>query len=231
MSERRRLSGEERRGSILRAAARVFAENGFRGTTTKALAEAAGVSEALIFKHFPSKEALFEAMQAGYAPDQEAEGYRRLMAMPPSTATLVFVVHAYYDRMVEDRPPGAESEDAVLARLMFRSLMDDGEFARVFLRRVASRLVAKVAECIPAAASAGDMDASPSHPDLLGWFAHHLGVTLLLYRLPETSAVDYGVSRQALVAQAVGFVLRGIGLKEEAIRRCYRPEESSPRRD
>src|SRR5262249_44068259 len=64
MGRRRRLRGEERRESILRAARRVFAERGFSGTTTRALAEAAGVSEALLFQHFPSKEALYAAMLA-----------------------------------------------------------------------------------------------------------------------------------------------------------------------
>ena len=42
---------------------RVFAAKGFDGTTTRELADAAGVSEALLFKHFPNKEALFSAMK------------------------------------------------------------------------------------------------------------------------------------------------------------------------
>ena len=58
-----KLSSEERKAAILRAVRRVFAEKGFDGTTTRALADAAGVSEALLFKHFPNKEALFSAMK------------------------------------------------------------------------------------------------------------------------------------------------------------------------
>jgi AcrR family transcriptional regulator len=55
-----RLTHERRHQQILDTAIQVFAKSGFRGTTTKQLAKAAGVSEATIFLHFPSKEALYE---------------------------------------------------------------------------------------------------------------------------------------------------------------------------
>jgi AcrR family transcriptional regulator len=52
------------REHILAAAARLYAEHGFRGTTTRALAEAAGVNEVTLFRIFGSKEALIlEAMR------------------------------------------------------------------------------------------------------------------------------------------------------------------------
>ena len=59
----KKLSGNERRAAIVKAVREVFAEKGFDGTTTRELAAAAGVSEALLFKHFPNKEALYSAMQ------------------------------------------------------------------------------------------------------------------------------------------------------------------------
>jgi AcrR family transcriptional regulator len=53
-----------RRADILDAAAQVFAQHGFRGSTTRRIAEAAGVNEITIFRQFGSKEALIkEAMQ------------------------------------------------------------------------------------------------------------------------------------------------------------------------
>jgi hypothetical protein len=39
--------------------------------------------------------------------------------------------------------------------------------------------------------------------------------------------IDYQVSRPKLVEQAVWFVLRGMGLKEEAIKRYYNPKALS----
>src|SRR3972149_4316194 len=57
-----RLSSEDRREAIVEAVKGVFAEKGFDGTTTRELANAAGVSEALLYKHFPSKESLYAAL-------------------------------------------------------------------------------------------------------------------------------------------------------------------------
>ena len=48
-----------RRQLILGAAKRCFARHGYTGTTTKSVAAAAAISEALLFKHFPSKAALY----------------------------------------------------------------------------------------------------------------------------------------------------------------------------
>ena len=57
-----RLTGRERRHVIVEAAVTLFSRKGFRGTTTKEIAEAAGCSEATIFKHFATKNELYSAI-------------------------------------------------------------------------------------------------------------------------------------------------------------------------
>lgn len=54
-----RMAGTDRRAHLLSVARRVFADRGYRATTTSSIARAAGVSEPLLFKHFGSKEELF----------------------------------------------------------------------------------------------------------------------------------------------------------------------------
>src|SRR4051795_3080789 len=94
-----RLDSEERRKAIIDAALPLFARKGFAGTTTKELAEAAGVSEALIFKHFPSKAALYaEILQSGCVGDPVLE---QLRAQEPSTETLVRIVRGLVTHFVE----------------------------------------------------------------------------------------------------------------------------------
>ena len=56
------MRGDERRDQILATAVNLFSRNGFRGTTTKEIARAAGVSEAMVFRHFATKEALYGAI-------------------------------------------------------------------------------------------------------------------------------------------------------------------------
>ncbi len=53
-----------RQASLIAAATSLFAARGFRGTRTKEIATAAGVSEALLFKYFPTKRALYGAILA-----------------------------------------------------------------------------------------------------------------------------------------------------------------------
>ena len=57
-----RMPGEDRRRQLLRVAIESFARNGFSGTKTKDIAAAAGVSEAILFRHFASKEDLYHAI-------------------------------------------------------------------------------------------------------------------------------------------------------------------------
>src|SRR2546426_7184448 len=59
-----RSAGQERQASIIAAAAALFAAKGFNGTTTREIAKAAGVSEALVFKYFPTKRTLYAAILA-----------------------------------------------------------------------------------------------------------------------------------------------------------------------
>ena len=59
-----RRSSQERQASLIQAATALFAKKGFNGTTTKEIAKAAGISEALVYKHFPTKHALYAAILA-----------------------------------------------------------------------------------------------------------------------------------------------------------------------
>ena len=54
-----RLSGEERRASIAAAATEVFAKRGYEGARIEEIADAAGVSKALIYEHFDGKRELY----------------------------------------------------------------------------------------------------------------------------------------------------------------------------
>src|SRR5664279_712860 len=57
-----RMSAPERRAAIVQAAIKLFAERGFRGTTTRELAAAVGVSEPVLYEHFRTKRDLYAAI-------------------------------------------------------------------------------------------------------------------------------------------------------------------------
>ncbi|MEU6094449.1 MFS transporter [Streptomyces sp. NPDC047079] len=69
----RQLStAEERRETVLRTAIGAFAARGYRGTTTAEVAKAAGISQAYVYRLFPSKESLFTAVVEAPPPEPAA---------------------------------------------------------------------------------------------------------------------------------------------------------------
>lgn len=222
MTNSLRLSADARRNAIVEAATKVFAENGFHGTTTRELAKAAGVSEALLYKHFPSKESLFTAMLATGANGALSVAFKRIMTLEPSTSTLVIMVHfmiSYY--ALGD---AADSPTSAMNILQVRSLLADGEFVRLRHKRFAPAWIEKFDECLKRATDAGDVKESPVRRDLRVWFVQHLAFSLMLNLHPKTPAIDYDADRETLVRQATWFALLGIGFREEAIRRNFNPE-------
>lgn len=55
------------RDKILDTALRLFSRKGYLGATTREIAREAGVAEVTLFRHFPSKEALFEEVINRYS--------------------------------------------------------------------------------------------------------------------------------------------------------------------
>jgi AcrR family transcriptional regulator len=67
-----RLSGPERRQSILREAQQLFAEKGFHGVSIDEIARAVNVSPAILYRHFESKQALYDAVLHELASQRES---------------------------------------------------------------------------------------------------------------------------------------------------------------
>ena len=218
-----KLSSRERRADIIKAVRRVFAEKGFDGTTTRELAEAAGVSEALLFKHFPNKEALYLAMQTSCCVQRDPGLMERIEAMPPSGRTLVRLIQFFVAHVVAAQAAG-DDDEALQTRMMVRSLTEDGEFARTFLKGSPSEGNRILRDSLRAAITAGEAVNGRVRPDMAAWLAQHLMAMLKILLLPDEPVIEYEVSQQKLAEQAVWFILRGMGLKDEAIQRYYNPK-------
>ncbi len=97
MGERRRLE-PDRRGQILEAALRVFAERGFHKATIKEIAREAGIkSSALIYWYFEDKDDLFQAVMAEFSPlVQQVADPAALMDCPPEEV-LPLIAKAHLD--------------------------------------------------------------------------------------------------------------------------------------
>ena len=98
-----RMSATNRQRQLLDAALTVFSRKGFKGTTTKEIAAEAGVAEAVIFQHFPSKDALYNAvldLNLGvFDTDQAAEAIKKHMEHGDDEelfrAVMLRIMHGY----------------------------------------------------------------------------------------------------------------------------------------
>lgn len=207
------MTSDLRRQLILGAAKRCFARHGYNGTTTKSVAAAAAISEALLFKHFPSKAALYaEILSEECEADPELA---ILLEREPSTATLVELIRGMVQHFVEiaDCP---DQEEAQRMRLMVTSHLDDGEFARLLYAKIEKLIGTVFVASLERAVAAGDAVPPGSDPLNLFWFAHHAVMTAALTRLPATPCLTYGRTND-LDRQLCAFLLRGIGLNDAAI--------------
>ena len=220
----RKLKAQDRRPAIAEAAIPVFARHGFAGATTKKLAEAAGVSEALLYKYFPSKEAIYQEIVRSTVrslPKRLDSAFGRVGALKPSTEWLICRTHLWaHQFLVLD---GSEQQEDLrnIHRLILNSLKEDGEFARRVFKQVLQEHLVGFQTAYEAAQAAGDIAPGMADATNAFWLVHHTIVMTAYTRLPARATVDYVGSNEALVRQTVAFVLRGLGMKARVIAAKY----------
>jgi AcrR family transcriptional regulator len=208
-----RMTSDLRRQLILSAAKRCFARHGFAGTTTKSVAAAASISEGLLFKHFPSKSALYAEI---LSEECEADpALHRLLGLEPSTETLVTLIRQMVHHFME-LSGAPDQQEAQRLRLMVTSHLDDGEFARLIYQKIGDMIGSMFTASLQRAVEAGDAVRIGREPMNLFWFAHHTVLMAALVRLPSVPCLPYGNPAE-LERQVCEFILRGIGLNETVI--------------
>jgi len=103
---RRRMSAEDRRVAVISAALSEFAQHGFEGTATDAIASAAGVSQPYLFQLFGSKRELFIAtVQEAFARTWSAfeTAGEAAKAVDPSAESILHAMGIAYCDLLRDR--------------------------------------------------------------------------------------------------------------------------------
>jgi AcrR family transcriptional regulator len=128
-----RLKAGDRRSQILAAALDVFAELGFHGARTRDLAEKAGVSEALLFRHFATKEDLVRAIL-------ESVGFEERIGMMEEHFTRLHPREGLC--RIAEYSLTALRDDPRVFRVIFFGVLEVPELAGEFYRKFLSRLLA-----------------------------------------------------------------------------------------
>src|SRR5574340_66718 len=119
-----RVPAQDRRQQILELATRLFARRGYQGTTTRQIAEQAGVNEAIIFRHFPSKEHLYWAVIEHQI--RRRGGRERLRAELQAEGSDAEVLTALAERLLR--------RDTTLSRLLLFTALENHKLSHRFFR-------------------------------------------------------------------------------------------------
>jgi AcrR family transcriptional regulator len=165
---------EATRGAILAAAGRLFGDQGFAATSVDTIAGEAGVAKGAVYHHFPTKEAVFEAVLEAVSADLAAEVTAAAREAPDVLATLGSASQAYFAATARPVTRRIVLEDgpAVLGWLRWREIdlkhfedavprvlaaaMEQGLIARQPIEPLSRVLQGAMTEAAMAAASGGD---------------------------------------------------------------------------
>lgn len=138
-----RMSAEDRRLQILRVAVSLFSQKGFGGTTTREIAQAAGVSEAMVFRHFATKQELYSAILDHKACSGDS--------MNPEQMVADALKHKDDRAVFEQLARGALDHhecDPEFQRLLLHSALEGHELAEMFFEKFIRRVYELLADYI-----------------------------------------------------------------------------------
>jgi len=152
---RSRLKAEKRREQILDSAVTVFGRKGFEGATTRALARQAGVSEAMIFRFFPDKAALYRAIIDRFIASS-GDPFPHAAAAARDDAGVLAGLAGSLIRSME--------KDPAFVRLLFFSALEGHELSRLFLEARILKLTRALARYLARRMEEGALRPAPPLP-------------------------------------------------------------------
>src|SRR5665213_180643 len=138
-----RMSGGDRRQQLIEVAIDLFSRKGFAGTTTKEIAAAAGVTEAMIFRHFATKQDFYKAILDYKCALSSAEGWMAGMQalMDANDDEGLF-------RLLVSKIVAFDRDETKFARLLVHAALEGHELAIMHHDQLAMPIGAKFKEYI-----------------------------------------------------------------------------------
>jgi TetR/AcrR family transcriptional regulator len=128
---RKRFPAEKRRAQLLRIAVELFSRRGFEGTTTKAIAAAAGVSEGIIFQHFATKEELYSSILDYTAKESGMEAWEEQLRGYAEREDDEALVRSMVERILQ-----SDRKDPQFQRLMYQAVVTGHPLPKVMAQRI-----------------------------------------------------------------------------------------------
>ena len=149
-------------------ATELFARQGFQGTTTRQIAERARVNEAIIFRHFPTKEDLYWAVIENHC---RRPGHTGMADKLRHSASDRDALASIAEEMLERR-----SRDSTLSRLLLFTALENHRLSHRFFRNYVAEHFEALADYIREGIAAGrfrDVDPLLAARGFLGMIVYH----------------------------------------------------------
>ena len=197
---KQRMSSPERKQAIVDAAVDLFAKRGFRGTTTRELASAVGVSEPTLYQHFKTKSDLYSAILEAHGdrgPGVIEEHLRPLIDAEDDQAFFTQLGEAIL---------GWYLDDPRFARVMMYSCLEGHELSEfIYESQIVAfyRMLSGYMERRMAKGAFRKMDPLLASRAFAGMFAH-LGLIGAVYCPQREQPLDRAAAARAIVEVFLG---------------------------
>jgi TetR/AcrR family transcriptional regulator len=195
------MAATDRKHQLLETALDVFSRRGFEGATTKEIAAAAGVAEAVIFRHFPTKQVLYTEvldykLQSGALNPWLAD-IQACMDRDDDEALFRTIV----SHMLESFREGARFE-----RMMLFAALEGHELALAHLRQHAQPFFESLNKYVWRRYAAGALRAPKPQHILITLFGmvHHYGQMTQMFGFPAAG------SDEEMAEAFVGILMNGV---------------------
>ncbi len=191
----------------------MFSRHGYDGAKTLQIAREAKISEALVYRHFPSKLSLYRAVLRQVFLEQD-DRWQEQGIRSEGSLGLAEAIHNFIAASVAD-PGDPDRLDS--HRMTLASLSGDGSYASLIYRRSHRRNGAKMEAAYALAREDGGLSGEQLHVPAAAMFVEHVGTMIAAIGGLPPAAQPYGIEGDDLVRQATVFCLRGIGMNDTVI--------------
>lgn len=188
--------------SVLKASLQLFSEKGFDRTSTKEIAQLAGVSEGTVYKQFKTKEGILQALLAPMIQQVIPSAFSEFIHeigeqhLPDLHTFLTFTVHNRMSFVIAN---------LAQLRILATTLLQDTVLSQALAEKFQEQFMSQATKVLGVYQREGALVNWP-----LGRILRYIFGTILSYLLPVVLGVQSDFDLETAVSEAVAFLERGL---------------------
>lgn len=222
MMEKVRLKASDRREQILQVASLMFSERGFHGVTTKDLSKRLAITEPILYRHFSSKDELWQEVKRIHRfPFHQWE--KLVCRATPSTNHFLFITGLLVWGITLGKRPGSlepVSRYPQILRLLGHGLFEIEGPLRFHQEHFAHTILPWWMMSYQSASSNGDLLYKEVSDESL-WLVFSQMLSLALTEAGAPHVLTSWESEKERLTHITRFLLLGLGVKEDVIKRGF----------